>query len=137
MDPKEQLLRDFYAARARRDWPALRAWLADDVVWHELGPEQGYSGDHQGRETVAALLEDLVAQTGGTFSLEPTGIVTTAEHAAASVRWSAERDGTRVDGYDLAVYRIADGEIAEAWFFPDGFDPEALTAVFSRQGDSS
>jgi hypothetical protein len=42
------------------------------------------------------------------------------------------RDGTRAStGYDLAVYRIADGELAEAWFFPDGFDPEALTAVFS------
>jgi ketosteroid isomerase-like protein len=131
MDPKEQLVRNFYAARAHRDWPGVRALLAEDVVWHELGPEQDYSGDHHGRDTVGALLEDLLAQTGGTFSLEPTGVVATAEHAAASVRWSAERDGTRVDGYDLAVYRIAEGAIAEAWFFPDGFDPQALTTVFS------
>jgi hypothetical protein len=29
------------------------------------------------------------------------------------------------------IFRIADGQIAEAWFFPDGFDPEALSEVFS------
>ena len=133
MEPKEQLVREFYAARARRHWPGVRALLADDVVWHELGPEQDYSGDHRGREQVVSLLENLVAQTGGTFSLEPTGFAVTAEHVAASVRWSAERGGTRVSGYDLAVYRFAEGTIAEAWFFPDGFDPEALTAVFSLQ----
>jgi uncharacterized protein len=131
MDPKEQLIRDFYAARAGRDWPAVRGLLAEDVVWHELGPEQDYSGDHRGREQVASLLEDLLVHTGGTFSLEPTGVVTTAAHVAASVRWSAERDGTRADGYDLAVYRVSDGAIAEAWFFPDGFDPDALSTVFS------
>ena len=131
MDRKEQLVRDFYAARARRDWPGVRALIAADVVWHELGPEQDYSGDHRGREQVASLLENLVAQTGGTFSLEPTGFAVTAEHVAASVRWSAQRGGTRVNGYDLAVFRVADETIAEAWFFPDGFDAEALTAVFS------
>ena len=131
MDSKAQLVRDFYAARARRDWPRVRALLAADVVWHELGPEQDYSGGRTGREQVASLLEELVEQTGGTFELEPIGIVVTSEHAAASVRWSAERGDARVDGYDLAVYRIAGGEIAEAWFFPDGFDDAALTAVFS------
>lgn len=131
MDPKERAVRDFYAARSARDWAVARALLADDVVWHELGPEQEYSGDHRGADEVVALLEGLVARTEGTFSLEPTGFALTAEHVAASVRWSAARSGTRVDGYDLAVYRIAGGRIAEAWFFPDGFDEQALTAVFT------
>jgi ketosteroid isomerase-like protein len=105
--------------------------LAPDVAWHELGPEQDYAGDHRGREQVGALLEQLVHVTEGTFSLKPLATIATAEHVATSVRWHAERTGTRVDGYDLAVYRIAEGKIAEAWFFPDGFDPEALTAVFA------
>ena len=134
MDRKEQLVRDFYAARAARTWPAVRALLADDVVWHELGPEQDYSGDHRGGDDVAALLENLVAQTGGTFSLEALDAAVTAEHVAMSVRWRAARGQDRVDGYDLAVYRIAGDAIAEAWFFPDGFDEDALTAVFSAAG---
>jgi ketosteroid isomerase-like protein len=131
VDPKEQLVREFYAARAARDWRTVRALLVDDVVWHELGPEQDYSGDHRGRDAVARLLEDLVTQTGGTFSLEALDAAVTAEHVAMSVRWHAERGRERVEGYDLAVYRIAGDAIAEAWFFPDGFDEDALTAVFS------
>ena len=131
MDPKERVVRDFYAARAARDWATVRGLLADDVVWHELGPQQDYSGDHRGGEAVAGLIADLVAQTGGTFSLEPLDAAVTAEHVAMSVRWHAERGAARVDGFDLAVYRLAGGRIAEAWFFPDGFDEDALTAVFS------
>jgi hypothetical protein len=61
--------------------------------------------------------------------------VATAEHVATNVRWSAGRSGTRVEGYDLAVYRIASGRIASAWFFPDGIDPDALSEVFAFEAD--
>jgi ketosteroid isomerase-like protein len=130
MDPKERLIRDFYAARSRRDWRAVRSMLAADVVWHEP-LEEDFSGDHRGADEVAALLDKLVEVTHGTFALEPSGFIVTAEHVATNARWSAERDGTRVDGHDLAVFRIADGRIAAAWFFTDGFDAEAMTRVFS------
>lgn len=63
--------------------------------------------------------------------LEPTDAIVTAEHVAASVRWHAERGGRQVAGYDLAVFRVADGKITEAWFFPDGFDLDELSGVFS------
>jgi ketosteroid isomerase-like protein len=43
MDAKEKLVRAFYAARDRRDWSVVRAMLAEDVAWHELGPKQDYS----------------------------------------------------------------------------------------------
>jgi hypothetical protein len=36
-----------------------------------------------------------------------------------------------VKGNDLAVFRIVDRRIAEAWFFQDGYDPQALEQVFS------
>jgi ketosteroid isomerase-like protein len=131
MDAKEELIRTFYEARSRRDWRAVRDILAADVTWHELGPEQDYSGVHRGRDRVTSLLERLVDVTEGSFSLEPLNAITTADHVATNVRWHAERGGRRVDGNDLAVFRIADGKIAEAWFFPDGFDAEALTHVFA------
>jgi ketosteroid isomerase-like protein len=131
MDVKERLVRDFYAARAVRDWDAVRGLLAADVVWRESEGDLDYSGHHHGRETVAALLEKFVEITGGTFVLEPRQLFSTAEHVAANVRWHADRDGTHVEGNDLAVYRIANGRISDAWFFPDGFDPEALAEVFA------
>ena len=131
MDANQQVVRDLYAARERRDWDAVRAVLAEEVVWREGNGDQDYSGDHHGRETVARLLEKLLATTGGTFTLEPEATISTADYAAASVRWQAERRGTRADGNELAVFRIAGGQIAEAWFFADQNDPRALREVFS------
>jgi uncharacterized protein len=131
MDTKERIVRDFYAARKRRDWDAVRALLAPDVIWRESDGNLDYSGAHHGRDTVADLLTKFVEITGGTFALEPQQLICTAEHVAANVRWRAERSGTHVEGNDLAVYRIRNGQIAGAWFFPDGFDPEALAEVFS------
>lgn len=131
IDAKERVVRDFYAARDRRDWQAVRELLAADVVWREADSNQDYSGAHRGRDTVAELLEKLVDVTGHTFALEPREIICTAEHVAATVRWRAERSGTQVGGDELAVFRVADGTIGEAWFFPDRTDPQALSRVFS------
>lgn len=131
MNDRERVVHDFYAARERRDWNAVRLLLASDVIWRENDGNLDYSGAHRGRDAVAALLAKFTEITGGTFVLEPQELISTAEHVAASVRWRAERDGTRVEGNDLAVYRVTNGQIAEASFFPDGFDPEALAEVFS------
>lgn len=131
MNDRERVVHDFYAARERRDWNAVRLLLASDVIWRENDGNLDYSGAHRGRDAVAALLAKFTEITGGTFVLEPQELISTAEHVAASVRWRAERDGRRVEGNDLAVYRVTNGQIAEASFFPDGFDPEALAEVFS------
>jgi uncharacterized protein len=130
VDEKEQAIRELYDARARRDWSAVRALLAEDIVWHEPG-EEDYSGDYRGRDEVSALLERLVAVTEGTFQLVPEAFLNTAEHSAVLVRWWAERQGRRSEGNEIAVYRFRDGEIAEVWFHPDGYEPEALSAVFA------
>jgi ketosteroid isomerase-like protein len=129
MDPKERVLRELYKARARRDWDAVRLLFADEIGWHEPG-EVDHSGDYRGREEVLALLQKLVAVTEGTFQLEPEAFLNSVDHSAVLVRWSAEREGTRCEGNDLAVYRFRDGKIAQVWFHDDGYDPEAFSAVF-------
>lgn len=131
MNERERVVHDFYVARGRRDWNAVRMLLASDVIWRENDGNLDYSGAHRGRDAVVALLAKFTEITGGTFVLEPQVLISTAEHVAATVRWRAERDGTHVEGNDLAVYRVTNGQIAEASFFPDGFDPEALAEVFS------
>ncbi len=130
MNANERVIRALYDSRARRDWEAVGALMAREIVWHEPGDED-YSGDHRGREAVVALLEKLVAVTGGTFELVPEAFVTSVEHSAVLVRWWAERDGRRSEGREIAVYRLRDDQIVEAWFHPDGYDPDALSAVFA------
>ena len=129
MDPKERAVRELYDARARRDWDAVGALFADEIGWHEPG-EEDHSGHHQGRAKVVALLEKLVTVTGGTFQLEPEAFLNSVEHSAVLVRWSAERDGRQSAGTEIAVYRLRDGKIDQVWFYVDGYEPEAFSAVF-------
>jgi ketosteroid isomerase-like protein len=129
VDPKERAIRELYDARARRDWDAVRALFAEEIVWHEPG-EEDYSGDYRGRDDVVALLEKLVAVTEGTFQLVPEAFLNSLEHSALLVRWWAERDGRRSEGNEIAIYRFRDGEIAEVWFHVDGHEPDAVSAVF-------
>jgi ketosteroid isomerase-like protein len=129
VDPKERAIRELYDARARRDWDAVRALFAEEIVWHEPG-EEDYSGDYRGRDDVVALREKLVAVTEGTFQLVPEAFLNSLEHSALLVRWWAERDGRRSEGNEIAIYRFRDGEIAEVWFHVDGHEPDAVSAVF-------
>jgi ketosteroid isomerase-like protein len=129
MDTKERAVRGLYDARARRDWGAVPAFLADTVIWHEPG-EDDHSGDYRGRDDVVALFEKLVAVTEGTFQLVPQAFLNSEDHSVVLVRWWAERDGLRSEGNDIAVYRFRGDEIAEVWFHTDGYEQEAFSAVF-------
>ena len=130
IDKNEQAIRDFYEARARRDWAGVGALLADEVGYHEPGDED-HSGDYRGRDEVVALLAKLVAVSEGTFQLEPEAFLNMQQHSAVLVRWWGERQGRRSDGYEIGVYRISDGKIAEVWFYNEPSDAEAFSAVFA------
>ena len=118
--------------RAVATWDALHALFAEDIVWHEPG-EEDYSGDYRGTAEVVDLLQKLVAVTEGTFQLVPEAFLNAVEHSAVLVRWWAERGGKRSEGNEIAVYRFRAGEIAEVWFHPDGYEQEALSAVFGYE----
>jgi ketosteroid isomerase-like protein len=130
VDAKEQTIREFYAARARRDWKAVCALLADEVGYHEPG-EEDHSGDFRGRDEVVALLEKLVDVTEGTFQLRPEAFLHLADHSAVAVNWWAERQGRRSEGRELAIYRFEDGKITEVWFYNEPADAVAFSAVFA------
>lgn len=130
MDAKEDVLRRVWSARREGDFETVRANLADDIVWHEPG-EADYSGDHRGADVVVSMLRRLHELTGGTFVFEPQGFVVSEEHVAARTRWSADRDGTHVEGNEIGVFRFENGRVAEAWFWYDGFDQAAHDVVFA------
>lgn len=55
----------------------------------------------------------------------------TQSYVVTVVRWSAERVGSRAEGDEIAVYRVADGLVAEAWFFPEISDAVEHATVFT------
>jgi ketosteroid isomerase-like protein len=130
VDPKERTIREFYDARTRRDWDVVGSLFTNEVGYHEPG-EEDHSGDFKGRDEVVALLAKLVNVTQGTFQLDPDGFLNLDEHSATVVNWSAERDGRRAEGRELAIFRFEDDRIAEVWFYNEPEDPEAFSAVFA------
>ena len=93
--------------------------LSDDIVWHEPDLDNPHTGDLRGPDAVLAMIREAQQITGSTFRLVPRGVVGHGEQAVALIDWSAERDGERIEGKEVAVYRVRDGKIIEASFHLD------------------
>lgn len=117
--PNDTLIRDLYESRALNDPESVREMLAEDVVWHEPDLDNPHTGDLHGPDAVLAMIREAQRLTGGTFQLSPREVVAHGEHAVALIDWSAERDGERIEGKEVAVYRVRGGKIAEASFHLD------------------
>jgi uncharacterized protein len=123
-------IRRLYAARARDDRDEVRAILADDVRWHDPYPPP-HGGDLVGAEAVIAnVIEQAGELMAGRTRLELRDVIASDTHALALVDWSATLRGERMSRTEGAVYRIADGRLAEAWFFPQ--HPAASDAFFEE-----
>jgi hypothetical protein len=55
-------------------------------------------------------------------------MVSTAEQVAAVVGWNAAREGTRIEGTELALFRIVRDQVAEVWFFTEHDTAEVADA---------
>lgn len=120
--PNSTLIRKLYESRNRGDLDGVRSMLAEDIVWHE--PELGteHTGDLHGLDAVLGMIGEAGKLTNGTFCLVPTEVVANGEHAVAMVDWSAERDGRRLEGKEVAIYRIRAGRVVEVSFHQDDTD---------------
>jgi ketosteroid isomerase-like protein len=125
----EILLRGWFAAQARGDEAAIRAALADDIVWHVPG-RSPLSADYRGPDEVLAFLARPRALSNGTVRPQVLDIFAGDEYAVALVRVYAEREGKKLEGSLQAwTFRIADGRIAEFWFLVE--DRYAVDAFWS------
>ncbi|MGB3634257.1 MAG: nuclear transport factor 2 family protein, partial [Rubrobacteraceae bacterium] len=78
-----------------------------------------HTGDLNGPDAVLGMIREAQRLTGGTFRLVTRDVVAHGDHAVALIDWSAERDGERIEGKEVAVYRVRDGKISEASFHLD------------------
>lgn len=125
--PNEDLIRSTYAAFAAGDLQAVGESLADDIVWHSLGHSR-LSRDYTAHDDVFGLFGRLFEETGGTFRIELNDVLANDEIAVALTTNHAERLGRTLVYDEAAVFRVADGKIAEAWLYVD--DQEAHAAFF-------
>ena len=110
--PNAKLIRHGYDAFAHGDLEALREFMAHDVVWHEPG-RGPLAGDHKGPEGVLALLGELGARSGGTFTIEIVDLLASAERAVAIQEETARRGDRALDMASTVEFEIHQGKITE------------------------
>jgi uncharacterized protein len=69
MHPNEELLRQEYSARARRDLAGLAELFADDIVWHVSG-RSAIAGRYRGKDAIIAYVRRRQEFAAGTFEIE-------------------------------------------------------------------
>ena len=82
--PNVAIVRNAYESFAKGDLDGALADLADDCVFH-FGGEGPTSGDHKGREAIAAALIKNFELTAGNWALGIRGIYADDDHAAVVI----------------------------------------------------
>ncbi len=122
--PNAVMARQMADALGRGDVQALEGFLADDVIWHEIGRSEPRRGKAALREAAAG---------GDAVDYVITGtlhdVVANDDHTIALVDVTATR-GLKTLTYRTAeIYHIRDGKISERWAFSD--DTAAISAFFA------
>ena len=118
--PNATLAREMTDAFDRGDMAALDRFIADDVVWHEIGRSEPRRGK-------AALAAAAAADYTITGSLHD--VLANNAHTIAMVEATATRGGRTLTYRTAEIYHIRDGKVVERWAFSD--DTAAITAFFA------
>ena len=106
----------------QRDGPAgMAKYLADDVVWHEIGRDEPRRG-----------IAELAASAGAVdyeISWEVHDILGNDDHVVALGTATATRAGRTLSYRTAEIYHVKNGKITERWAFSD--DTAAITAFFA------
>lgn len=115
--PNVELLRKGYNAYSSGDMDVLQELFAEDIQWHIAGRSQ-LSGDYKGRDAVFGFFGKLMELTEGTAKLEVHDILANDEHGVALVTGSSSRGGKTLEGPDVHVFHIRNGQVVEFWDSP-------------------
>ena len=115
--PNAMRFRAFYDALSAGDAEALLNTLSPDVRFHVPGDGM-LAGEYEGIQGVATLGLRAAAETNGTFKLDLLDVIANDTYAVSRHRWTAERDGRRIEMNNMNAYRFdAAGKIVERWEF--------------------
>lgn len=121
--PNAVMARQMTDALRRGDMQALEGFLAEDVVWHEIGRSEPRRGKAELRAAASASAVDYEIRA------ELHDVVADDDHTIALVEATASRGGRTLTYRTAEIYHVRDGKIVERWAFSD--DTAAITAFFA------
>ena len=121
--PNAALIRS-QAEEMERTGDMTRAFdfLADDVVWHEIGRDEPVRGKQALMERFASYPE------GSDIRIETHDVVANDEHAVQLVTATATMNGQQLVYRTAEIYHMRDGKVTERWAFSD--DTERINRFF-------
>jgi hypothetical protein len=100
---------------------AASAYLADDVVWHEIGRAEPRRGKAELAASAGAADYRI---TGSTHD-----VLGNDDHVVVLFNATATRAGRTLDYRVAEIYHVRDGKITERWAFSD--DTAAIASFFA------
>ena len=116
-----QLIRDFHDHQNRfyagGDQEPVRAMLTPGVVWHVPG-HSAIAGEHRGRDEVLRYFAERRTLTNATFRIDVRGVLADDQRTVILATGLLEHGGETFTWRTIAIFRIAEGKIAECWVIP-------------------
>lgn len=111
--PHAMLVRKGYEAFTQGDMETLRGLMAADATHHVPGSHP-LSGDFKGQDAIIEMYGRLGEETNGTFRVDLRNILVDGRgHAVSLHRFTAERNGKRLDEMGGIVFRIVGDKITD------------------------
>ena len=118
-----QAMNEMDMSKADQEMAVLDAFMADDIIWHEIGRAEPRRGKDELRATMAEGPSDVA------IKYDIHDVVANDDHTIALGTATATRDGRTLTYRTAEIFHIRDGRAVERWAFSD--DTAAIVAFFA------
>jgi ketosteroid isomerase-like protein len=108
---------------AEQEMAIVDAFMADDIIWHEIGRAE----PRRGKAELRAALMDSLRDSKITYELHD--VLANDDHAVALGTATATHGDQTLTYRTAEIFHIRDGKAVERWAFSD--DTAAIVAFFA------
>ena len=117
-----QAMNEMDVSKANEEMAVVDAFMADDIVWHEIGRAEPRRGKDELRAEMSSMGDT-------TIKYELHDVVANDDHAIALGTATATRNGKTLVYRTAEIFHIRDGKATERWAFSD--DTAEIVAFFA------
>jgi ketosteroid isomerase-like protein len=110
-------------SKAQQEMAIVDAFMADDIVWHEIGRTEPRRGKDELRAAMMSGAQDY------SIAYEIHDVVANDDHAIALGTATATRGDATLTYKTTEIFHIRDGKATERWAFSD--DTATIVAFFA------